>query len=78
MNLLTLIRQHLGHDEKPLSREGVSSHEAFQAKENAQLAVREAEERKRKIGWVAQELQELRTRNHFGESIEAAMMRRSN
>lgn len=50
--------------------------EATHAIENAQVNLRRAQTQGVEVGRVSESLRELRYRNHFGEAIEAAMMRR--
>lgn len=77
MRWLTKLRISLGHDE-PLdvtpSVERVQ--EAQEAKLRAEKALRDAKQRRVEINEVANSLKVLRARNHFGESIQIAMMRK--
>lgn len=76
MTWLTKLRTYLGHDETITSADASSDDEARQYYEKAQAALGEARQRREDIREVSTSLAELRVRNHFGESIELAMMRR--
>jgi F0F1-type ATP synthase membrane subunit b/b' len=50
--------------------------EAEQAREDAQTALHDVRRQSEEARHIAQALRDLKERNHFGESIEAAMARR--
>jgi hypothetical protein len=77
MTWLTKLRTYLGHDEPLLNPPtGEGSAEAKHAMESALAAVNDAQNRRDQIREVTASLSDIRARNHFGESIELAMMRK--
>lgn len=77
MAWLTKLRRHLGYDE-PFCEERIEtpSEDVVRAYESAKDALGQARQRHEEVRAVSATLSELRARNHFGESIELAMMRR--
>ena len=77
MTWLTKLRIHLGYDEPPnVPPDAGVSEEAIQAYSNSRSALEAARKRQEEVREVTSSLAKLRARNHFGESIELAMMRR--
>jgi hypothetical protein len=77
MTWLTKLRTYLGHDEvivNPPNSDSLS--EAKSTLEAARAALMTAQERRDQVREVTSSLVDIRARNHFGESIELAMMRR--
>lgn len=77
MSWLSDLRIFLGHDEVPSVRvDNESQKEAVHSKEKAKQALGEAIKRREEVREVTSALTTLRARNHFGESIQLAMMRK--
>lgn len=76
MNWLKKLKSRLDplDDIKPVE---VDNSEAEAILENAKAALGEAQQRREEVRKVSNSLANLRARNHFGESIELAMMRRN-
>lgn len=72
------LRRVIRYDPPPPSIASQSTPEDAQAAlERASQALREAHHRRTKVDEVTAALAYLRQRNHFGESIELAMARRT-
>lgn len=77
MTWLTKLRTYLGHDEPvPNPPTGSDFSEAQNAIESAREALETAQQRRDEVREVTASLASIRARNHFGESIELAMMRK--
>lgn len=76
MKWLTKLRTRLGYEEPTQTINLDGRKEAITARDNAWAALGEARQRREEVHKVTTSLAELRARNHFGESIEIAMMRR--
>jgi hypothetical protein len=75
MTWLTKLRTHLGHDEPtPVPPDGSSNLEAELFLHKARQAYQEAQGRREEARVITSNLVAINTRNHFGESIELAMM----
>jgi hypothetical protein len=77
MAWLTHLRTYLGYDEPLISGlHDDGTEEARKALRRASSALNEAQHRREEVRAVTKDLAQLRARNHFGESIELAMMRK--
>lgn len=78
MTWLTKLRTYLGHDEPSIQVDDNSAGilDATQAYENSKSAFIEARQRREVAREIVAKLSDENARNHFGESIELAMMRR--
>jgi hypothetical protein len=75
---LSQIRTYLGHDRDPfiVAPDENEVEEVTRIRESAKNALDQAQNRRAEVHEVTTSLASLRARNHFGESIQLAMMPR--